>query len=304
MSKPDVPHRQGQEKVNAYFQSQSSYWKEIYASCDVQGEIIRERQAAALDWVESLGLTPGSRVLEIGCGAGYMAVELARHGLQVHAIDSIEAMVELARGYVRESGVTELISLGVGNVYSLVFEDDSFDLIIAIGVIPWLDQPELAIKEMARVAKPGAHVILTANNRVGLTNVLDPWLNPALASLKRHVKRALERTGLRHQLSADPGATFHSRRFIDKTLVRFELIKIKGKTLGFGPFSLFRRTMLPERFGIALHHRLQRLADWGVPGFRSTGMSYLVLARKSSPRPLTRSTSADSLLSQPNWRRG
>jgi hypothetical protein len=42
---------------------------------------------------------------------------------------------------------------------------------------------------------------------------------------------------------------------------------------------------LPEPIGIALHHRLQRLADRNVLIFRSTGMSYLVLARKSAIRP-------------------
>jgi ubiquinone/menaquinone biosynthesis C-methylase UbiE len=297
MNEPAVSHIEEQERVNDYFQSQSSYWEDIYASNDPQGEIIRERHAAALDWVDSLALLPYSRVLEIGCGAGYMASTLAQRGLQVYAIDSIEIMVELARRHAAESGVAEGLSLDVGNVYSLAFEDNSFDLVIAIGVIPWLDQPELAIKEMARVAKPGGYVLLTANNRMGLTNFLDPLYNPALVPLKRCIKIALERIRLRHRSSEDPGATFHSRRFIDGALGKGELIKVRGKTLGFGPFSLFRRPILPARVGIALHHGLQRLADRGMPGFRSIGMSYLVLARKSSSRSPMRSEKDEQLVS-------
>ena len=67
-----------QEKVNVYFQAQSSYWKDIYGSEGVQGQVIRDRHTAALDWIESLALAPGSHVLEIGCGAGFMALTLAQ----------------------------------------------------------------------------------------------------------------------------------------------------------------------------------------------------------------------------------
>ena len=72
-----VNDAQQQEKVNAYFQSMSSYWKEVYSSGTVPGKIYGERQAAVLDWIESLDLKPGSRVLEIGCGAGRLSHVLA-----------------------------------------------------------------------------------------------------------------------------------------------------------------------------------------------------------------------------------
>src|SRR5207248_4962785 len=105
------PHRQQQEEVNAYFQSMSSYWKEVYSSGTVPGKIYGERQAAVLDWIESLDLKPGFRVLEIGCGAGFLAVTLTQRGLGVHAIDPAEAMVELTRRHAMESGVSELLSV-------------------------------------------------------------------------------------------------------------------------------------------------------------------------------------------------
>ena len=110
-----------QEKVNAYFQAQSSYWKEVYVSEGVQAEIYRDRQATVLAWIDSLDLASGSQVLEIGCGAGLMAVALTQRGLRVHAIDSIEAMVELARRHALESGTSESLSVEVGDVYSLAF---------------------------------------------------------------------------------------------------------------------------------------------------------------------------------------
>ena len=283
-----------QEKVNAYFQSESLYWKDVYTTRGgVQAEIIRDRHAAVLDWINGLALAPGSQVLEIGCGAGFMAIALAQRGLRVHAIDSAEAMVELARQHAAESGAVDLLSVDVGDVCSLAFEDRSFDLVIAIGVIPWLEMAELAMQEMARVTKPGGYVILTTANRAGLASLLDPLVSPLFRPLKLGVKDAFVRVGLRHR---SPSMVFHSSRAIDKALTGLGFVKTKGMTRGFG-FSLFRRSILPESLGTALNRRLQSFADQGAPGIRSIGMAYFILARKSPSGHLVRSTSTRDTLS-------
>ena len=274
-----IPYFQHQEEVNAYFQSQASYWKDIYIyrHGGLQGEILRDRHAAVLDWIDSLALAPGSQVLEIGCGAGFMAVALAQRGFRVRAIDSAQAMVDLAYRYAMETGTTNLLSLSVGDVHSLAFEDESFDLVLAIGVIPWLEHPERALQEVARVTRSDGYVILTTANQAGLVSLLDPMVSPVFKPLKQQLKKALTRIKPRHW---SPSMTFHDCRFIDETLARVNLVKTRGMTRGFA-FSLLRREVLPEPLGVALHHQLQSLADRHVPLFRSTGMAYFVLARKS-----------------------
>jgi ubiquinone/menaquinone biosynthesis C-methylase UbiE len=279
------PSLQQQEKVNIYFQSQSGFWKDIYESNGIYAEIHRNRYATVLDWIDNLMLTADSKVLEIGCGAGLLSVVLAQRGLNVHAIDSVADMVEQARRHAMESGAAELLSVNLGNVYSLPFGNGTFDLVIAIGVIPWLERPELAIQEMARVTKSAGYLLLTADNRARLNVVIDPWLNPALVPLKHKVKDTLDRIGLRRKSISDIGATSHSRRFIDLTLNRFELVKTRSTTLGFGPFSLLHRSILPESLGIRFHYQLQRLADSNVPVFRSSGAHYIVLAKKLASQP-------------------
>ncbi len=293
MDESGFSFRQQQEKVNAHFQAEASYWKDIYARKTIYAELYRARLATTLAWIDDLTLAPGSRVLEVGCGAGFLSVELAKRGLRVYAIDSAETMVELTRQHAEESGVTELLSVGIGDVYDLGFEDGSFDLVVALGVIPWLERPELAIREMARVSMPGGHVLLTDGNRMALSLLLDPWNTAALAPLRRSVKNMLERVGLLHQSPKPTMAIFHDLRFIDEALGSAELIKTRGMTLGFGPFTFLHRKILPERLGIALHHRLQRLADRNVPLFRSTGLTYLVLATKPALSPPERSSSAE-----------
>src|SRR6266849_8038051 len=288
-----VSYRQQQEEVNAYFQSQSSSWKDIYAENSVQAEIYRARQARALAWIDELTLAPGSHVLEVGCGAVFLLVALAQRGLRVHAIDSAKAMVELARQHAAESGIADLLSVAVGDVYDPAFKDGSFDLVLALGVIPWLARPELAIQEMARVTKPGGHTLLTADNRARLTMLLDPAMNPALTPLRRAMKPIFKRIGLLHQSQGGTAETRHDYHVIDKALASAELIKTRSMTLGFGPFTFLHHRFLPKWLDIALHRQLQRLADRNVPILRSSGTQYIVLARKVASRSPERSTSAE-----------
>jgi ubiquinone/menaquinone biosynthesis C-methylase UbiE len=277
MKKVTASYFQKQENVKAYFQSQSLQWKNLYKSSGVDAVIIQDRHTSVLAWIDSLNLAPGSLVLEVGCGAGFMAVDLAQRGFRVQAFDSSEAMIEQARWHAEESLTNDLLTLKVRDVYSMDFDDESFDLVIAIGVIPWLEQLEPAIGEMARVLKPGGYIIVTTANRMGLMSMLDPWRNPVFEPLKRRLKVVLNRVGHRN---FSPSMSFHTYRFIDKTLARQQCMKTRSMTRGFG-FSLSNRSILPEPFGTKLHLLLQRLADQNVPVFRSIGMAYFVLARKS-----------------------
>jgi ubiquinone/menaquinone biosynthesis C-methylase UbiE len=205
-----------------------------------------------------------------------MAIALAQRGFRVYAIDSAEAMIEQAHLNAMESRVTDLLSFDIGDVYTLALEDESFDLVLAIGVIPWLERADLAIQQMASVTKHGGYIILTYANRAGLVSLLDPWTNPALVPLKRRLKEMFERFGHRRN---SPTMIFHSNRFIDSNLAGARMVKIKSMTRGFS--CSFRHKVLPEPFGTALHHLLQRLADRNLPGFRSMGMTYFVLASKA-----------------------
>jgi 2-polyprenyl-3-methyl-5-hydroxy-6-metoxy-1,4-benzoquinol methylase len=292
VSKLYTTYRQQQEEVNAYFQAQSSYWKDIYGANNLFAEIYQQRQAATLAWVDELALTPDSQVLEIGCGAGFLSVALAKRGLRVHAIDAAEAMVELARQHAQEVGVAELVTVDTGDVYDLALKDDSFDLVIALGVIPWLAQPELAIREMARVTRFEGHALLTVDNKERLDNLLDPLLNPMIVPVRKWVGGKLKQVGLRRQSPERTEATYHTARFIDHILASTGLTKIKGMTLGFGPFTFLRRKVLSDTRSIVLNQRLQGLADRNIPFFRSTGAHYLVLTRKLVSQTAEEKTSA------------
>jgi len=110
---------------------------------------------------QMLGLRAGAAVLDVGCGAGEVCVELA--GLvgptgRVDGIDPSQAMIDAARDAARASG--RAIDLRIASVHALPFPDDGFDAVRAERVFQHLDDPAGALREMLRVTRPGGHVML------------------------------------------------------------------------------------------------------------------------------------------------
>lgn len=122
-----------------------------------------------------------------------MAAALAERGLRVRATDAVPAMVDLARRHAVETGVSDRIELETADVHELPFDEATFDLVVALGVIPWLHSPYDAINEMARVTRVGGYVILTSDNRKRLNYGLDPRFNPRLAGVREAAKRVFRR---------------------------------------------------------------------------------------------------------------
>ena len=266
--------------ITSFFESRSSYWDEMYRRRDLYGYIHQQRLAIFLRWAEELALPKGSRILDIGCGAGMATVAFARQGYFVSAMDTAQGMVEQTRQHASEAGVADRVTTSLGDVHRLAFPSDHFALVTAMGVIPWLPEPEVAIREMARVVKPGGYLLTNTDNLWRLHYLFNPSKTPFLAPLRWAARE------LRQALGRPEGVTLnhlHSLRRADQIFRSVGLEKIKSMTLGFGPFSFFERRLLPDPVGIKLHQKLQDMADRGVPIIRSTGGQYLLLMRKVRP---------------------
>jgi len=273
----DTPGTDQQEQVNAHFDAAALYWQAVYEDPSLQGVIYRARQAAVLREVESLGLRADAQILEIGCGAGLLTLELARRGYRVHAVDASEAMIGLTARRARQAGLGEQVTAQVADVNRLPFGDDEFALVVAVGVLPWLEQPAQALREIARVLRHGGALVLTADNRARLTTWLDPRAGLLLAPLKRLYRR------LRTRPSGSARSRLHFPSHVN-ALVRAAGLALDARsTVGFGPLSFWGQPILSDRIGIALHCRLQSLADHRLPIVRTTGWHYLLAAHKNGP---------------------
>lgn len=100
-----------------------------------------------------------SSLLDVGCGIGVGPVYVAkRYDCRVTGVDLSPRMVRWARQRARQAGVADLIGLFVGDVSTLPFPDDSFDVVICESVLDFVPETEVAVRECVRVAKPGGWV--------------------------------------------------------------------------------------------------------------------------------------------------
>jgi len=272
-----------QRLVSKLFQDRARRWDELYRCEDLLSVIIRLRHERALALVDGLGLTPGLHALEVGAGAGVMTAALAGRGLLVQAVDRSPAMLELARGRAAADGPGR-VALTQADAGELPYADGSFTLVIALGVIPWLRSAAAAAGELARVLRPGGFLVVSAENSAKLNILLDPRHHPWLQPARSAVKAGLMRIGA---CKAPAGArlTAHRSAEFDRILARSGLQPLARCTLGFGPFTLLGMAVLPGLLGLRVNGWLQRLADRGVPGVRSAGSQYLVLAARIALPP-------------------
>ena len=278
---PSAPDHGRQAELDALFGSEAGYWSELYAGSDVLAIVHRYRTSLALRWVDELRLPAASRVLEVGCGAGILSMELAGRAFDVEATDPVGAMLERARARAAQAGVADHIRFSPADVHDLDFDDGAFDLVVGLGVLPWIDRPEAALAEMARVLAPGGHLIVSTNNRSPLHVLADPARLPALAPLRdtaRSVVASVRGRGRAPEHRARP-ITFATPWELAPRLEDGGLRLVRSQAFGFGPFTLLGRQVLPGRAGVDLEERLQLRAE-GSHALDRLAAQYLVLARR------------------------
>ncbi len=104
-------------------------------------------------------LTPGTRLLDVGCGPGTITLDFARRVApgDVVGIDREPEVLESARDAAREAGVDN-VQFVPGDVYALEFDDGEFAVVHAHQVLQHLTDPVAALREMQRVCAPGGMV--------------------------------------------------------------------------------------------------------------------------------------------------
>ena len=104
--------------------------------------------------LDELGIGPGTRLLDAGCGSG-LAMQLAvKRGGEVSGIDAAAGMLTIARQRVPRAKLHE------GDLEQLPFGDGRFDAITAFNSIQYAAEPRQALGELRRVSVPGARVAL------------------------------------------------------------------------------------------------------------------------------------------------
>ena len=110
--------------------------------------------------VGSLGITPGMKVLDLGCGDGTTALPAARRGAEVLGVDIARNLVDAGNRRAQAEGLTN-IRFQQGDASCLMgIADHRFDLVVSIFGAMFAPKPFDVAKEMVRVTRPGGRIVM------------------------------------------------------------------------------------------------------------------------------------------------
>jgi ubiquinone/menaquinone biosynthesis C-methylase UbiE len=120
-----------------------------------------DETSARDEYLRLLRISPGERVLDVGCGSGVVTREIAKRvapGGAVVGVDPSAELLNVAREYADEAAVGGLVEFQEGDCRKLAFPDASFDVVVAATVLAHVPQAEKALPEMVRVVRAGGRV--------------------------------------------------------------------------------------------------------------------------------------------------
>lgn len=180
------------ERAQAYFSRNASEWDEL-RRLHVSDEAV---EAALLD---AVGTVPVGSLLDLGTGTGRMLQLLEPLYTYGTGIDASRDMLTVARANLDKSGVVKA-SVRQGDIFNLPVDGQEFDFVTIHQVLHFLDQPQLALSEAARVLKPGGRLAVIdlaphtldhlreehAHVRMGFSHeVMAEWLGKAGLTVER-----------------------------------------------------------------------------------------------------------------------
>ncbi|MDQ3232539.1 MAG: bifunctional 2-polyprenyl-6-hydroxyphenol methylase/3-demethylubiquinol 3-O-methyltransferase UbiG [Pseudobdellovibrionaceae bacterium] len=128
--------------------------------------LLRAESRLKLDYVQNIlrknQVESGSRLLDIGCGAGFLSNRLAENGYHVTGVDQSAGSLNVAR---RHAPASALVDYQPADAYQLPFADASFDAVLLMDFLEHVDEPGRAIAEASRVLKPHGLMIFYTFNR-------------------------------------------------------------------------------------------------------------------------------------------
>ena len=215
------------EQVDELFTKTVEDWARFYSDpkpATMSAQNLVSRRRFALEMLETR-VSPGSSVLDIGCGTGHLAGELMQRGYAAWGVDLSDAMVEYARQHYDPD------RFRVGDIEHIPFPDNTFDAVVCLGVMEYLEKDVTALREMWRVLKPGGHAVITTPNSIC------PFFHMDMA--------------------------FQKVRVVARPLVRFFRYRLRGKPVPSDglPVVIHRRYHRPRWLNL-LHSMQLETEDW------------------------------------------
>lgn len=108
--------------------------------------------------LELVGPAAGLHILDVGCGDGVLVLDLAARGAQATGVDASAQMIAAAQ--MRAQRIGRNASFELAKAEALPFAPHTFDVVVAVTVLCFIDDAAGAVREMTRVLKPGGRLIV------------------------------------------------------------------------------------------------------------------------------------------------
>lgn len=122
------------------------------------GAVARDLEASAAEFLSRIPFEPGTKLLDVACGTGQIALPAARSGAIVTGIDIAENSLDQARTRAKEEGLD--IQFDLGDAENMSYEDASFDIVFTLIGAMFAPRPELIVSEFKRVCRPGGRIVM------------------------------------------------------------------------------------------------------------------------------------------------
>lgn len=122
------------------------------------GVIARMVEKGGADFVDSIGIKPGMKVLDVACGTGNTAIPEAKKGADVTGLDLASNLIEQARARAESEGVEA--KFDVGDAEDMPYDDASFDAVVTMFGAMFAPRPDVTAAELVRVCKPGGFIAM------------------------------------------------------------------------------------------------------------------------------------------------
>ncbi len=239
----------------------------------------RFSEPLSMKFADAAGLTPGQRVLDVGCGPGALTQILAAQlgASAVSAVDPSAAYVEAARA--RLPGV----DVGRASAEDLPYADGTFDAALAQLVVHFMVDPVAGLREMARVTKQGGVVAACVWDNAGGHGPLSPLWRAAQSldpTVRDESGAAGAREGQLAGLAREAGLADveSSRLTVEVPFVTFEEWW-QPLTLGVGSGGAYVQD-LDDAHRRALRQRLEH--DLGPAPFTASAAAWCVVAARTA----------------------
>jgi SAM-dependent methyltransferase len=114
-----------------------------------------------VDALRAAGVEPGSRVLDLGCGKGAVAVALAeRLDLRVKGIDALPPFLDAARALAAARGVSSRCVFRQGDIRRLLGKTGRYDAVLLLSLGPVAGDHRRTVGEVRRLVRPGGHLVI------------------------------------------------------------------------------------------------------------------------------------------------